>query len=114
FIGLNEEILHYAVGNEFVMMSERDCLDKKILDMLWNIGVKKIITRSTSLDHIDILYAGELGIHVANTPFEDQSSLGRAYQAMRNLNHWGSDRCLVLACQCTINCLNQNKRIKNG
>ena len=112
--GLKEETLHYAVGKEVVMVSERDFLNRELLDKLWKIGVKKIITRSISLDHIDVLYAGELGIHIANTPFEDQSSLGRAYQAIRNLNHWGNDKCLGLACQCTINCLNQNKRVKNG
>lgn len=112
--GLKEETLHYAVGKEVVMVSERDLLDKGLLDKLYDIGVKKIITRSISLDHIDILYAGELGIHIANTPFEDQSSLGRAYQAIRNLNHWGSEKCLGLACQCTVSCLNKEKILKTG
>ncbi len=111
---LNEETLHYAVGKEVVIVSERDNLDKELLAKLIGIGVKKIITRSISLDHIDIISASELGLHIANTPFEDQSSLGRAYQTIRNLNNWGNDKCLGLACQCMMYCSQNGERIKKS
>jgi len=107
--GLNIKTLHYAKGKEVVIVSERDVLSREILDRLHEIGVRKIITRSISLDHIDIPYAGRLGLHVANTPCEDQSALGIAYQTISNLNNWGDEKCLGLACQCALVCSNKEE-----
>jgi len=112
--GLDMGTLHYAVGKEVVIISDRDVLDSTLLNKLDQIGVKKIITRSISLDHIDISHANKLGLHIANTPFEDQSTLGIAYQTIMNLNNWGDERCLGLACQCVLECEKKGVPLKQN
>lgn len=112
--GLNLSTLHYAEGKEVILISERDLLDKCLLDALREIGVRKIITRSTTLEHIDISYAFMLKLHVANTSSSDESPENIAKQIITNLNEWGSNKCLGNACYCSFNCgrkRNFNKRV---
>lgn len=106
--GLNLHTIHYAEGKEVVIVSERDLLDRSLLDALWKIGVKKIITRSTTLDHIDIPYASVLKLHVANTPSQDKSPENIAMQTIVNLNNWDKKTCLGDACYCSFNCDSKN------
>ncbi len=101
---LNFSTIHYTEGKEVIIISERDLLDKKMLEALWEIGVKKIITRSTSLEHIDMQYASMLKMHVANTPSTDQSPENIALQTISNLNNWGNKRCLGESCHCSFEC----------
>src|SRR5690606_21748397 len=91
---LNLATIRYAEGKEVVLVSPKDNLDQILLDALYEIGVKKIITRSHSVDHIDLLYAGKLGLHVANTPSKDHSPKDIAIQTIENLNNWVSNKCL--------------------
>lgn len=108
---LTLETIRYAEGKEVVIVSENDKLDRVILDALQYIGVKKIITRSQSLMHIDLPYAGQLTLHVANTPGKDQSPSGIAQQTIENLNNWVSNKCLGVACHCSFDCSNKNNLI---
>ena len=85
--GLNFSTIHFAAGKEAVLVSERDILDKVMLFELFKLGVKSIITRSKTTDHIDLDYAGELKMHVANVPF-DQSMESIAKQTIQNLIQW--------------------------
>lgn len=101
---LNLDTIRYADGKEVVIVSANDQLDCPLLDALHQIGVKKIITRSVTLDHIDLLYADHLGLHVANTPLQDQSPKSIAKQTIENLNNWINNRCLGEACHCAFEC----------
>ncbi len=106
---LNRNTIHYAFGKEVVVISEEDILDKLLIDQLYQQGIRKIITRSMTTDHIDLLKAHSLNIQVANTPHLDQSPRGIAEQTIRNLNLWGSGKCVGAACCCVNNCNQINK-----
>lgn len=101
---LNLETIRYAEGKEVVIVSADDNLDRHLLDALQQIGVKKIITRSVTLDHIDLLYAGQLGLHIANTPLNDETPQSIAHQTIANLNSWINNQCLGQACHCSFKC----------
>ena len=64
---LNFSTMHYALGKEAVIISERDILDRVMLAELSRIGVKSIVTRSSTTEHIDLDFAGELKMHVATS-----------------------------------------------
>lgn len=101
---LDSSTIQYAEGKEVIIVSDRDILDKSILDLLASIGVKKIISRSVALHHVDTGYAGELQLHLANTPLEDDSLASIAQQTIANLNNWAKGECLGIACNCSFEC----------
>lgn len=105
---LSLETIHYVKGKEVVIVSDRDKLDNTIIRTLHELGVRSIITRSISTDHVDLNYAGKLRMHVANTPFKDQSEKGIAKQAIDNLNNWMKGDCVGTACQCKMDCTNNS------
>ena len=107
---LNPKTLHYSIGKEVVIISEQDFLDKNLLEELSRIGVKKIITRSSSVDNIDLKTAGLLQLHIANTPTHDITPEGIAEQTIHSLNNWEEGRCLGQACQCAFDCSNKQEK----
>jgi len=111
---LDVRTVRFAEGKEVIIVSERDKLDKELLDLLYKIGVKKIISRSIKLDHIDTEYARQLQLHLANTPLADNSLESIAQQTISNLNSWSAGNCLGDACQCAFDCENKgNRKDKN-
>ncbi|GGH29691.1 lactate dehydrogenase [Sphingobacterium alkalisoli] len=110
---LSFSTLHYARGKDAVIISDRDNLDTQLLDELNNIGIKHIVTRSISTTHIDLMHAGLLELHVANTPFNDQSLKGIADQVVVNLNQWSNNGCAGSACQCTMKCAKREKFLED-
>lgn len=106
--GLNFSTIHYTEGKEVVIVTERDRVDRLLLDALWRMGVKKIITRSVGVGHIDIQYASELKMLIANTPSEDESPENIAMQTITNLNNWRENGCLGSACHCAFACDGKN------
>ncbi|MCI0919994.1 Rossmann-fold NAD(P)-binding domain-containing protein [Sphingobacterium rhinopitheci] len=101
---LDASTIQYAEGKEVIIVSDRDILTKDILDLLAAVGVKKIISRSRTLNHIDIEYAGKLQLHLANTPLEDDSLESIAHQTIANLNNWEKGDCLGQSCHCAFQC----------
>lgn len=101
---LDSSTIKYALGKEVIIVSDRDELNKEILDLLVKIGVKKIISRSIELNHIDVVYAGQLQLHLANTPLSDDSPESIAQQTIFNLNSWSNGNCLGAACHCSFDC----------
>lgn len=101
---LDVSTIHFAEGKEVILVSDRDILNREILDSLVKIGVKKIISRSIQLNHIDVEYAGKLELHLANTPSEDNSPESIANQTIYNLNNWSEGACLGIACHCSFDC----------
>ncbi|MVZ67556.1 lactate dehydrogenase [Sphingobacterium sp. DK4209] len=106
---LNLSTIHFASGKDAVLISERDILDRVMLFELYKMGVKSIITRSKATDHIDLEYAGELKMHVANVPF-DSSMESIAKQTIQNLTQWMVGGCAGDACQCRMDCANRTKQ----
>lgn len=105
---LSLETLHFVKGKEVVIVSDRDKLDSEVIVGMSQLGVKSIITRSIATNHIDLDCAGRVKMHVANTPFEDQSEEGIARQTIQNLNNWMGGGCAGLACQCRMDCENRS------
>lgn len=101
---LNPNTLHYSIGKEVVIISDQDFLDRAMLEKLYEVGVRNIITRSTTVQHIDLNFAGKLKLHVANTPSKTESPEEIAEQTISNLNNWTSGGCLGKACQCAFDC----------
>lgn len=101
---LNFSTIHYAKGKEVVIVSDSDILDTRLLEELRRGGIQKIVTRSITTDHIDLQRAYDLGIQIANTPYEDRTPKGIAEQTIRNLNLWGSGKCVGQACCCVKEC----------
>lgn len=110
---LNLNTIHYAYGKEVVIVSEDDLLDAELLEELQRARVHKIVTRSVTTQHIDLLHAYALGIQIANTPYEDRSPKGIAEQTIRNLNLWGQGKCVGLACCCVKECKLENLSTRN-
>lgn len=102
--------IKYALGKEVIIVSDRDQLNKEILDMLFKMGVKKIISRSIQLYHIDVAYANELQLHLANTPSADDSPESIVQQTIFNLNNWSEGICLGDACHCSFDCANKKNK----
>lgn len=109
--GLSFGTFQYAVGKDAILVSEQDLLDFHVLDELYRIGVKHIVTRSVAINHIDVEYAKKLKLHVANTPVVDLSPKNIAEQVILTLNSWSAQKCVGEACQCKVEC--SNKKMKN-
>jgi len=101
---LNAHTLAYCIGKTVVIISPKDQLDAELLTVLHENGVRHIITRSRSTDHIDLKMASSLGIKIANNPTNDQSLENTAKQTIRNLNLWEAGKCVGKACCCFTDC----------
>lgn len=111
---LNLRTMQYAHGKEVVVVSAEDKLDASLIQELHHIGIRKIITRSLTTDHIDLQKAHELNIQIANTPHDDQSPKGIALQTIQNLTLWDGGKCVGKACCCVNNCNNPAKKTKHS
>lgn len=62
--GLNEKTCTFSVGKEVVIISQNDFLCFALLSTLQEQGIRKVITRSHSIQHIDYQAAEQLGIKI--------------------------------------------------
>lgn len=97
---LNERTLVYATGKEVVIISPYDILDRKMLIELKRHGISFIITRSVETAHIDLSEATRLGFKIANVPSEHQTVDDVSRAVIRNLDAWGTGKCVGKACCC--------------
>lgn len=65
---LNADTTFFAEGNEAVIIFTNDDASAEVIAQLSALGIKRIITRSTGMDHIDLKAAAAHGITVANVP----------------------------------------------
>jgi len=65
---LGPETMLYAAGKEAVVVFTNDDVSAPVIVQLAALGVKYIITRSTGMDHIDVIAAERHGIKIANVP----------------------------------------------
>ncbi|MBP3943358.1 lactate dehydrogenase [Sphingobacteriaceae bacterium WQ 2009] len=85
---LTEKTLEFAKGKDVVVISKYDNLCADLLMKLYNFGIKKIITRSLSMNHIDLQVADCLNMHIVNIPLADQTDQGIAEQTIKNISFW--------------------------
>jgi D-lactate dehydrogenase len=65
---LNETTAHLAEGYDAVALFTSDNASEKVIEHLYNIGIRFIALRSVGYDHVDIKKAKQLGVKVANVP----------------------------------------------
>ena len=112
---LSEETAIYASGKEAVIVFSEDLVSAKVIDLLADLGIKYIATRSTLTDHIDHEAAARRHIRVANVPAstleehpEDELSVALAAETILNLDRWQTKKCLGKACVCSRACDQQS------
>lgn len=87
---LTEKTLEFARGKDVVVVSKNDKLSGDLLMQLFNAGITKIITRSKSMNHIDLQVADCLNMRIINTALIDKKETieSIAEQTIKNLNFW--------------------------
>src|SRR5690606_22303260 len=101
---LNHNTIHYSFGKQVIIVSEEDIVDSMLLREIKNAGIEKIVTRSFSIEHIDLHCAKDLRIEIANTTFQDRTPKGIANQTIHNLNLWEKGICVAKICRCFDDC----------
>lgn len=66
---LNNKNIDCLNGYEAINILAQSRLDINMINLINEKGIKKIITRTIGMDHIDIEYARKLNIHVMNTGY---------------------------------------------
>jgi lactate dehydrogenase-like 2-hydroxyacid dehydrogenase len=108
---LTIETAGFAVGKDAVIITTDDHLNADVIDILADLGIKYIATRSTSADHIDVLACGRRRIKIATIALESVEQTNRkdlatscAEQTILNLDKWQANNCLGDACVCAKSC----------
>jgi len=65
---LSAETAAYAAGKDAVIVFTNDDVSEPVIEKLAALGIKFILTRSVSTDHIDQKAAAKYGIKIANVP----------------------------------------------
>lgn len=65
---LNQETAVYAEGKDAVIVFTNDDVSGPVINILADLGIKYIATRSVGTDHIDREAAGDRNIKIANVP----------------------------------------------
>lgn len=85
---LNVKTLLYAQGKKVVVISSYDIVNESLLWSLRQMGVEKIITRSSLTTHIDLKAAQELGIRIAHLSPKHDSLEKMSNTVIDYLNYW--------------------------
>jgi hypothetical protein len=108
---LTVDTASFATGKDAVIVTVDDHLDADVINMLADLGVKYIATRSTATDHIDILASGKRHIKIGAVPplsvqaaNSDELDGIFARQTILNLDSWEGKSCLGKACVCAKSC----------
>ncbi|MGE8423455.1 MAG: lactate dehydrogenase [Sphingobacterium siyangense] len=105
---LDLSTIKFSIGKSVIIISTRDTVNAQFLQILWEQGIRKIITRSKDTSHIDLVQAAILGIKIANNPTEDQSDENTVIQTLKSLDDWENGHCLEKACCSIEKCNNRN------
>jgi hypothetical protein len=108
---LTAETVNFAVGKDAVIVTVADLVDANVINLLADLGVKYIATRSTIVDHIDVQASGKRHIKIASVPCllieaANIQELDGIYakQTIINLDTWEGKGCLGQACVCARSC----------
>mgnify|MGYP003949025095 CR=1 FL=1 len=112
---LTEATVAYAEGKEAVIVLDDDEVNANVINILADMGIKYIATRSTSITHIDQQAAEKRCIKIANVPSAaaNQPTTETLYtllanETIRNLDQWQEKKCLGNACICSKTCRSQS------
>lgn len=115
---LTTETVSFATGKEAVIVTSKDQVTAELINMLADVGVKYIATRSTSADHIDMLACGIRKIKIASVPIliikqANSWDLDDVYakQTILNLDNWQDNSCLGKSCICAGSCDNVREAV---
>jgi hypothetical protein len=117
---LGMETAIYAEGKNVVIVSPEDDVSAEVIQKLAGYGIKYIVARSTSVDHIDKDAATKYGIKLSNlvevpllkelsdtnilTAPQDEALQEIADQTIKNIDLLQADKCLGKACVCAKGC----------
>jgi lactate dehydrogenase-like 2-hydroxyacid dehydrogenase len=108
---LTAETASFAAGKQAVIVSSEDLVNKEVLALLANLGVKFIATRAVTSTNIDVEECGRRGIKVASVPAylislvnEQDADIVVAHQTILNLDKWEGKACLGSSCVCSKSC----------
>lgn len=65
---LSIDTVHLAHGCEAIAIFTADDASSAVLQQLYDMGIRHVALRSTGYDHVDLMQAKKLAIHVANVP----------------------------------------------
>ncbi|WP_432708637.1 lactate dehydrogenase [Pedobacter sp.] len=108
---LSEDTAIYAQGKEAVIVYEGDVVNASVINILADLGIKYITTRSNSTAHIDERAAESRQIKLAYVHSDSIDQLSNetllnvlAAETISNLDKWQGKRCLGSACICSATC----------
>ncbi len=126
---LGIETTIYAEGKNVAIVSPNDDVSAVVIQKLAGYGIKFIVARSTSIDHIDKEAAAKYGIKLAKlievpllkelshtkiliAPHQagmtDEALQEIASQTIKNLDTWQPEKCTGDTCTRNINCKTHN------
>jgi len=84
---LTKETCFYAEGKKAVLVFTNDDVSANIINTLADMGIRYIATRSTGMDHIDLVAAAKHNIQIANVPkYSPESIAEHAVALAMNLS----------------------------
>lgn len=118
---LNSETVIYAEGKDAVIVCSNDDVSAPVINLLADLGIRYISTRSSATGHIDKQAATLRGIKLANVPsvsalaITDHTAIPHhlltsdalqqiANQTIKNLDLWQQNKCVGKACVCANGC----------
>lgn len=118
---LTPETAVYAEGKDAVIVFTEDNVSALVINMLADLGVKYIATRSIYSSHIDQEAASKRNLKIASVPQlsmlgldEDAIPMALAVETIRNLDKWQSNKCLGDACICSRSCDQIHEKIDSS
>jgi lactate dehydrogenase-like 2-hydroxyacid dehydrogenase len=116
---LTPETVFYAEGKDAVVVFTDDDVSALVVNMLADLGIKYIATRSIYSSHIDQQAASDRDIKIANVPQvallgldEESVPMALAVETIRNLDKWQGNTCLGDACICSRSCDQVKEQVK--
>lgn len=118
---LNPETAIFAEGKDAVIVCSNDDVSAPVINLLADLGIRYVATRSSTSDHIDKQAAGLRGIKLANVPpasaldSTDHTAIPHhlltsdalqqiANQTIKTLDQWQQNKCVGKACICAKGC----------
>ncbi|WCT11745.1 lactate dehydrogenase [Mucilaginibacter jinjuensis] len=118
---LNPETAIYAEGKDAVIVCSNDDVSAPVINLLADMGIRYITTRTSATDHIDKQAAALRGIKLANVPpvspltITEHTTIPHhlltsdalqqiANQTIKNLDLWQQNKCVGKACICANGC----------
>lgn len=108
---LTVDTASFAAGKQAVIVSSDDLVNKEVLTILADLGIKFIAIRAASSTNVDLEECGKKGIKIGYVPAflvltgsPEQVAIIVAQQTILNLDKWEGKACLGSSCVCSKSC----------